>query len=67
MPYPSLSILIKSHRYRPCNLLLYGLTPGPKEFTADKLQYFMVNYVDDLIDLFERGIVIKTPKYPEGK
>ena len=27
----------------------------------------MVNYVDDLIHLFEDGIMVKTPKYPEGK
>jgi hypothetical protein len=54
-------------RYRPRNLLLYGLTPGPKEWTSEELQFFVVNYVNDLIVLFENGMLVKTPKYPEGE
>ncbi len=54
-------------RYRTQNLKLYGLTPGPAECTADELQHFMRNLVDDLIRLYEHGIWIKTPSCPNGK
>lgn len=54
-------------RYRPHNLKLYGLTPGPSEFSADELQSFLKNLVDELIQLYEEGIFIKTPLYPQGK
>ncbi|TDL17694.1 hypothetical protein BD410DRAFT_807179 [Rickenella mellea] len=53
-------------KYRPRNLLLCGLTPGPKEFSADELQYFMKAYVDELIRLLEEGIRVPTPKFPDG-
>ncbi|GJF00598.1 hypothetical protein PsYK624_168910 [Phanerochaete sordida] len=43
-------------RYRPENLLLCGLTPGPSELNADELQFFMKAFVDDLLMLYERGI-----------
>ncbi|KAA1479913.1 hypothetical protein DENSPDRAFT_789672 [Dentipellis sp. KUC8613] len=54
-------------KYRPRNLIIYGITPGPKEFSADELQYFMKNLVDDLIRLYEDGIFVKTPLYPQGQ
>lgn len=54
------------HRYKSCNLILCGLTPGPKELTADELQLFMQEYVTDLLHLYDHGMVIKTPLYPEG-
>jgi hypothetical protein len=53
-------------RYRPRNLLLYGIPPGPTEFNADQLQGFMINLIDDLINLYENGILVKTPSYPQG-
>ena len=53
-------------RYRPRNVLLYGLTHGPKEWRSEELQFFVVNYVNDLIIIFENGILVKTLKYPEG-
>ncbi|KAG2344684.1 hypothetical protein BDR05DRAFT_838504, partial [Suillus weaverae] len=52
--------------YCPHNLLLYGITPGPKELNADELQFFMKNYIDDLLWLYDDGIFIKTESYPEG-
>ena len=44
-----------------------AVTPGPKEFTSEQLQYVMKELVDDLIKLYEEGIVIETPLYPAGK
>lgn len=62
----SFANLVNTSRYRAHNLKLYGLTPGPTEFTADQLQHFMKNLVDELIKLYEDGIFIKTPLYPQG-
>ena len=46
--------------------MLCGLTPGPHELDADALQYFMKFFVDDLLMLYDDGIVVKTPAFPEG-
>lgn len=55
-------------RYNTQNILICGLTPGPTELTGDELQAGVLKaYVDDLIRLFEEGILVKTPKYTEGK
>ncbi|KAG0694055.1 hypothetical protein DFH29DRAFT_764462, partial [Suillus ampliporus] len=54
-------------RYRPRNLMIFGITPGPKEFNLDQLQHFMKNYIDDLLKLYDDGILIKTPGYPSGR
>ncbi|KII90042.1 hypothetical protein PLICRDRAFT_29188 [Plicaturopsis crispa FD-325 SS-3] len=51
-------------RYRPRNLLVSGITPGPSEFTTEQLQVFMKAFVDDLIKLYEEGLLICTPVYP---
>ncbi|PSR70650.1 hypothetical protein PHLCEN_2v13455 [Hermanssonia centrifuga] len=53
--------------YLPQNLLLCGLTPGPKELTGEELQYFMKLFVDDLLMLYDHGIVAQTNAYPEGR
>ncbi|KAG0706543.1 hypothetical protein DFH29DRAFT_872312 [Suillus ampliporus] len=31
-------------RYQPQNMMVFGITPGPKEFDSDELQFFMKNY-----------------------
>src|ERR1700761_909997 len=43
------------------------LTPGPKEPTAEQLCKFNRLLVNDLIELYEHSIVMKTPQYPEGR
>ncbi|KAJ7779374.1 hypothetical protein DFH07DRAFT_730185, partial [Mycena maculata] len=53
-------------RYRAENLILNGMPPGPTEPTADQLQQYLKVVVDDLILLYEQGIFIKTPEYPDG-
>jgi hypothetical protein len=42
------------------------MTPGPLEPTAEKLQEFSALIVNNLIDLYEDGIVMKMPSHPEG-
>ena len=53
-------------RYRPENLLLCGLTPGPKELTAEEMQRFLKDFVTDLLNLYDNGVMVPTPLYPEG-
>jgi len=43
------------------------MTPGPTEPTAEQLQNYIALLVDDLIELYENGVVMKTPSHPEGK
>ncbi|KAH9918997.1 hypothetical protein B0H21DRAFT_658912, partial [Amylocystis lapponica] len=52
--------------YQSRNLILCGLTPGPKELTADELQHFMKEYITDLLQLYNEGIILKTPLFPQG-
>ncbi|KAG1728034.1 uncharacterized protein EDB91DRAFT_1086205 [Suillus paluster] len=53
-------------KYWPRNLLLFGITPGPKESDRDQLQYFMQDYVTDLIHLCDHSIKVKTPLFLNG-
>jgi hypothetical protein len=43
------------------------MPPGPQEPTGDQLQNHLKIVVDDLLELYERGIVAKTPEHPDGK
>ncbi|KAJ7736047.1 hypothetical protein DFH07DRAFT_967007 [Mycena maculata] len=42
------------------------MPPGPKEPTADQLQNHLKILVDDLIMLYEEGILVETPEHPDG-
>ncbi len=46
--------------------MLSGVTPGPHELNADQLQQFNKAFVSDLLDLYENGMIVKTPTCPEG-
>ncbi|KAJ7739131.1 hypothetical protein B0H16DRAFT_1729525 [Mycena metata] len=54
-------------RYRPRNLLLSKLSPGPHDETADEFQRSMAEMVTNLLMLYDDGIFVKTPKYPNGR
>jgi hypothetical protein len=42
------------------------MTPGPREPTAEQLQNYLKDIVDDLIMLYERGITVTSPEHPNG-
>ncbi len=44
-----------------------GIIPGPKEPSPDQVQCYMRPLVNDLLHLWEDGIVIKTAKSPYGR
>ena len=47
-------------------MMLVGVYPGPGVANAEKTQRFMKIFIDDLIRLYEDGILVRTPKYPHG-
>jgi hypothetical protein len=55
-----------SLRYRTENLLISAMTPGPTEPTAEQLQHQLKLIVDDLLLLYDYGILVKTPLFPNG-
>jgi len=59
--------MLTTDRYRPKNLLVSMMTLGPTEPTAEQLQHYIALLVDDLIELYENGVVMKTLSHPEGK
>ncbi|KAL5485861.1 hypothetical protein ACEPAI_6903 [Sanghuangporus weigelae] len=47
-------------RYKPSNLVVVALSPGPKESTCGELQHLFEAMVDDLVRLYEEEIEVKT-------
>ena len=43
-------------RYKPENLYLAGIVPGPTEPSGDQLNHFLEPLIDDLVDSWERGV-----------
>lgn len=48
------------------NLLLAGILPGPKEANFDQVHHYLCILVNKLLRLWTTGVIIRTPKYPEG-
>ncbi|KAJ7305462.1 hypothetical protein DFH08DRAFT_825153 [Mycena albidolilacea] len=55
-----------SLRYRAENLILGPMPPGPSEQTSEQLQHYLKIVVDDLIMLYDHGIIINPPEHPNG-
>lgn len=55
------------HSYRTANLILAGIMPGPKEQNPDQVHRFLRVLVNELLDLWLNGILVRTPKHPEGR
>jgi hypothetical protein len=53
-------------RYQPQNLLVTTNTPGPSEPTAEQLQFQVALTADELLMLYEDGVIIRTPQFPQG-
>lgn len=43
------------------------MTPGPTEPSGAQLQNYMKLIVDDLLNLYDNGVVYYTPAYPQGR
>ena len=57
-----------SMRYKPENMFLSGVIPGPKEPPLTALNHYLKPLVDDLIDFWEPGVKIsRTHNYRAGR
>lgn len=61
----SFASLDVAQRYE--HMIVTSVIPGPNEPTAEQLQEHLVLPVNDLIDLYERGIRVYSPGHPEGR
>ncbi|KIJ57838.1 hypothetical protein HYDPIDRAFT_171515, partial [Hydnomerulius pinastri MD-312] len=53
--------------YRAENLLVSFMTPGPTEPTGAQLQNYLKLIVDDLLKLYDEGVIYHTQGHPEGR
>lgn len=51
--------LPREERFKPKNLIVAGIIPGPKLHIKLHINSFLQTLVDDLIDLFD-GVILKT-------
>lgn len=57
-----------SLRYKPENLFLVGVIPGPKEPSLDEINHFMRPLVDNLLPSWEHGTWFSsTHRHPQGR
>ena len=55
-------------RFRPENILLVGLIPGPDHPVLTQLNHFLRILVEDLLTFWNRGVYYsRTPTYPKGR
>lgn len=55
-------------RYKPENVFLVGVVPGPKEPTFDQISFILTLLLDDLEVLWETGIFLnRTRRHPLGR
>ena len=47
--------------------MLSTMTPGPNEPTAEEMQLHLKRVVNELLELYEHGVIVRTPSYPEGE
>ncbi|KAJ7755299.1 hypothetical protein DFH07DRAFT_773414 [Mycena maculata] len=52
-------------KYRADHLILCSMPPGPTEPMSEQLQAYLKLIVDDLIMLYDEGIIIKPPEHPD--
>ena len=55
-------------RFKPENMFLAGIIPGPKEPSTEEINNFLRPLVDDLLESYETGVYYtRTWKYPNGR
>lgn len=55
-------------RYKPENMYLAGIIPGPKQPSLEHLNHYIRPLINDMVDSWERGINFsKTACYPTGR
>lgn len=55
-------------RYRPENMFVVGIIPGPHKPSLDQINHFLKPLVNELLEFWEPGIFFtKTARYPAGR
>jgi hypothetical protein len=55
-------------RYKPENMYLVGVVPGPREPKLDEINHYLTPLIDDFCDSWEHGFNFsRTHKYPKGR
>src|ERR1700678_2907594 len=55
-------------RYKPENIFLAGIVPGPREPPLTTLNHYLTPLIDDLVQFWEPGVrFTRTYNYPEGR
>jgi hypothetical protein len=55
-------------RYRPENMYLVGIIPGPTKPSTDQINHFLKLLVDDLLPFWDPGVTFsRTAKYQDGR
>jgi hypothetical protein len=55
-------------RFKPENMFLAGIIPGPNEPSMEEINYFFAPLVDDLLESYKNGVqYTRTWKYPKGR
>ncbi|KAJ2923601.1 hypothetical protein H1R20_g13494, partial [Candolleomyces eurysporus] len=55
-------------RYKPENMFLAGIIPGPNEPTLDCINHYLTPLVSELLEFWQPGVFIsRTHKYPMGR
>ncbi|PPR03093.1 hypothetical protein CVT26_004612 [Gymnopilus dilepis] len=57
-----------SYRYRPENMFLVGIIPGPKEPPLTAINHYLKPVIDEFIEFWDPGIFFsRTVNYPRGR
>jgi hypothetical protein len=55
-------------RYKPENMFLAGIIPGPCEPPLDAINHYLVPLVDDLVEFWQPGVWFsRTSRFPHGR
>ena len=54
-------------RYKFQNLFLAAVIPGPGEPSLHQINHVLTPLVDDLLRLYNDGIIVRTPNHPDGR
>ncbi|OAD71962.1 hypothetical protein PHYBLDRAFT_68752 [Phycomyces blakesleeanus NRRL 1555(-)] len=63
--YLAINNLLRDERFKPENIILVGLMPGPKEPKTNEINSYLEPLVDDLKQLYV-GMQIPTHEFPNG-
>ena len=65
--YAAICNLPRNVRFRPENMLILGILPGPNEVSLHKINHYLSPIVTELESLWEGVVLSRTDECPSGK